>query len=202
MKRHLRPALRALLFLLALTGCLSAMALPSDTSTKHAAPNHFPLKFKRHDFRAYCYNTIGCEVIYAGNNFTRLRSGDVVSPPPSSPNYREEWNLASYGGIPNFPPPAEVTWKSLDGTLHTASVDIGAIFKDELILYNVPNEEIRESTFPGPGPAADPSIYLEVNDRTISVFTKTLIPTKDEQEPGNKNSYYRADLIPVWSKTY
>jgi hypothetical protein len=200
--RHARLASRALLILIALTGCLSAMALPSDTSTTHPATNHFPLTFKRHDFRAYCYNTIGCEVIYANNNFTRLRSGDVVSPPPPSADYREKWGFASYGGIPNFPPPAEVTWKSLDGTSHTASVDIGAIFKDELIRYRVPNDDIREGAFPGPGPAADPSIYLEVNDRTISVFTKTLIPTKKEQEPGNQNSYYRADLVQAWSRTY
>ena len=87
--RHTRLASCAL-FLFALTGCLTAMAFPSETSTKHVAPNHFPLKFKRHDFRAYCYNTIGCEVIYADNNFTRLRSGDVVSPPPPSADYREK----------------------------------------------------------------------------------------------------------------
>lgn len=201
MMRPPRPAL-ALSLLLALTGCFPAMAAPSDTLPKHAAPNHFPLKFKRHDFRAYCYNTIGCEVIYAGNNFTRLQSGDVASPAPASPDYRDRWGFASYGGIPNFPPPAEVTWRSLDGVSHVAKVDIGAIFKDELILYSVPNDEIREGAFPGPGPAADPSIYLEVNDRTISVFTKTLIPTRTEQEPGNGNSYYRADLIQVWNQTY
>ena len=133
MTRHLRPALRALLLLLALTGCLSAMALPSDTSTKPVAPNHFPLKFKRHDFRAYCYNTIGCEVIYADNNFTRLYE-DKVAPPPTSTNYRDNWGFASYGGIANFPPPALVRWKSLDVVADDAKVDIGSIFKDELIL--------------------------------------------------------------------
>ena len=202
MTRHLRPALRALLLLLALTGCLSAMALPSDTSTKPVAPNHFPLKFKRHDFRAYCYNTIGCEVIYADNNFTRLRSGDVVSPPPPSADYRDKWGFASYGGIANFPPPAHVRWKSLDGVAHEADVDIGAIFKDELVRYSVSNDEIREGAFPGPGPATDPSIFLEVNDRTINVFTKAFIPTKKEQVPGNKYSDSREDLILVWTQTY
>lgn len=200
--RHVRSTLRALLLLLALTGCLSAMASPSDPSPKHPAANHFPLKFKRHDFAAFCYNTIGCEVIYANNNFTRLYSGDVVAPPPRSPNYRDDWGFASYGGIPNFPPPAEVRWKSKDGVSHEAKVDIGAIFKDELILYQVPNDQIRNGAFPGPGPAGDPSIFLEVNDRTINVFTKTMIPTNSEQEPGNKYSDYRADLVHVWSQTY
>ncbi|MGN6282700.1 hypothetical protein [Frateuria sp.] len=199
--RHTRLASCAL-FLFALTGCLTAMAFPSETSTRHLAPNHFPLKFKRHDFRAYCYNTIGCEVIYADNNFTRLRSGDVVSPPPPSPDYREKWGFASYGGIPNFPPPAHVRWKSRDGVPHEADVDIGAIFKDELVRYSVANEEIREGAFPGPGPATDPSIFLEVNDRTINVFTKAFIPTKKEQIPGNKYSDSREDLILAWTRTY
>src|SRR5690348_10838130 len=162
MTRHLRPGLRALLLLLALTGCLSAMALPSDTSTKHVAPNHFPLKFKRHDFAAYCYNTIGCEVIYADNNFTRLYSGDVVSSPPPSGDYRKKWSYAGYLGIENFPAPAEVRWKSMDGVSHEARVDIGAIFKDELIRYTVPNEQIAEGVFSSPGPSGEPSIYLEV----------------------------------------
>jgi hypothetical protein len=201
MMRRPRHALRASLFFLALTGCLSAMALPSDGTTQHRAPNHFPLTFKRHDFRAYCYNTIGCEVIYADNNFTRLYA-DKVAPPPRSPNYRDDWGFASYGGIPNFPPPAHVRWKSLDGVSHEADVDIGAIFRDELVRYSVPNDQIREGAFPGPGPATDPSIFLEVNDRTINVFTKAFIPTKEQQIPGNKYSDSRGDLILAWTKTY
>lgn len=202
MTRHLRPALRALLFLLALTGCLSAMALPSDTSMKHVAPNHFPLKFKRHDFRAYCYNTIGCEVIYADNNFTRRYYGDKVAPPPPSPDYRDAWGKANYLGIPNFPAPALVKWKSLDGVTHEATVDIGAIFKDELIRYSVPNDQIAEGLYPGPGPAGEPSIFLEVNDRTVNVFMKAFIPTKKEQVSGNKYSNFREDLILAWTQTY
>lgn len=200
--RRPHTTLRALLFLLALTGCLTAMAFPSDMRPTRSAANHFPLKFKRHDFAAVCYNTIGCEVIYADNNFTRLYSGGVAAPPPASADYRDHWSFPGYGGIPNFPPPAQVRWKSLDGVAHEAKVDIGTIFKDELVLYRVPNDEIRDGAFPGPGPASDPGIYLEVNDRTISVFMKAFIPTKVEQEPGNKNSDFRDDLILAWSKTY
>ncbi|MCX7514862.1 hypothetical protein [Frateuria sp. STR12] len=180
------------------------MALPAKTSasTTHRPPNHFPLKFKQHNFRAHCYNTIGCEVIYANNNFTRRYYGDKIAPPPSSTDYRDAWGLAGYLGIPNFPPPAEVKWKSLDGMAHEAKVDIGAIFKDELIRYNVPNDQIAEGLYPGPGPAGPPSIFLEVNDRTISVFMKAIIPTKKEQIPGNKYSNFRDDLILTWTRTY
>lgn len=200
--RYARPALRTLLFLLALTGCLSAMALPSDTSAKHLGPNRFPLTFKQHDFAAYCYNTIGCEVLYANNNFTRLYSGDVVSSAPPSADYRRDWSPAGYLGIRNFPPPAELRWKSLDGISHEARVDIGAIFKDELIRYTVPNDEIANGIFSSPGPSGEPSIYLEVNDRTVSVFMRAFIPTEVEQIPGNPDSDFRDDLILAWTHTY
>lgn len=200
--RRPHTTLRALLFLLALTGCLTAMAFPSDMRPTRSAANHFPLKFKRHDFAAFCYNTIGCEVIYANNNFTRpYSSGKVASPPPSS-DYREHWGFAGWGPIFNFPPPAQVRWRSMDGVSHEATVDIGAIFKDELVLYRVPNEEIREGAFPGVGPADDPSVFLEVNDHTINVFMKAFIPTRTEQIPGNRLSEARADLVLAWTKTY
>lgn len=200
--RRPRTALRALLLILALTGSLTAMAFASDMSAKHRAPNHFPLTFKRHDFAAYCYNTIGCEVLYANHNFTSLYSGSVVASPPPSLNYRDKWNPAGYLGIQNFPAPAQVRWKSLDGVDHQANVDIGSIFNDELVRYTVPNDQIAEGIFPGPGPSTEPSIYLEVNDHTVSVFMKAFIPTKTEQIAGNQYSNARTDLVLAWTRTY
>lgn len=199
---HLRSALHTLLLLLASIGCLTAMAFPPETSAAHLKPNRFPLTFKQHDFAVHCYNTIGCEVLYANNNFTRLYSGNVVSPPPPAGDYRKDWGLAGYLGIRNFPPPAEIRWRSLDGVRHEARVDIGAIFKDEKIRYTVPNEQIAKGIFSSPGPSAEPGIYLEVNDRTVSVFMRAFIPTEAEQISGNKYSYFRDDLILAWTHTY
>jgi hypothetical protein len=208
MTRHSGTTFRALLFLLALTGCLSAMALPSESPSnssdqaKQAAANHFPLKFKRHEFAAFCYNTIGCEVIYANNNFTRQFSHDAASPPPASPHYRDNWGLTGWGPVFNFPPPALVRWKSLDGTSHETTVDIGTIFRDEVIRYSVADNDIADGIFSNPGPAGEPTIFLEVNDRTINVFMRALIPTKEEQVSGNRFSKFRDDLILAWTRTY
>lgn len=200
--RHVSATLCALLSIVASTGCLTAMAQPPDTSTAHPGPNRFPLTFKQHDFAAHCYNTIGCEVLYANNNFTRLYSGDVVSPPPPPGDYRKDWSSAGYLGIRNFPAPAEVRWRSLDGVSHEAFVDLGAIFKDERIRYTVPNEQIAKGIFSSPGPSGEPGIYLEINDRTVSVFMRAFIPTEAEQIPGNKYSYFRDDLVLAWTHTY
>lgn len=172
------------------------MSSPFDNSnTNHAASSMFPLRFYIHSFEAYCFNTRACTVIYNNHNFIRL---DVQpAGPPPSPDYREHWNQATFSGIGNFPPPAEVDWISLDGTAHKAKVDIGAIFKDEHVLYKVPDAEIPDRSW-----GDDPSIFLEVNDRIISVYMRAYIVTNNEQIPGNKYSYHRTDVILAWTGIY
>lgn len=167
----------------------------------HPIPGSYRVQFRNFDFGAICYSTRHCSVILAGHNFTRL-SMNAVTPPPSGKNYRDAWGDASYGSIRNFPRPAMVKWTSTDGVEHEAEVDIGAIFKDQWALNNVPvADAIVNSTSPV-GPLVTPSIFLEVNDRTINVYIKTFIATEAEQEPGNKYSNARDDLILAWTRTY
>jgi len=47
-----------------------------------------------------------------------------------------------------------------------------------------------------------PGIFLEVNDRTISVYMKAFIATRAEQIPGNKDSDFRDDVILAWTHAY
>ncbi|MGF6710430.1 hypothetical protein QFZ41_001394 [Luteibacter sp. W1I16] len=157
-------------------------------------PVKWPLKFKRHNFGARCYDTQYCSIWYGG-----MESGDERPSVPSSTygtGYLDNWN----GGMSfdNFPPPAEVTWRAKDGTEHHAEIDIGAIFRDQLTLHNVPREEIRE--VPDGVLHTHPSILLEVNDRTIRIYMRAGIPTRHLQIPGNPYSDVRYDLIRV--KTY
>jgi hypothetical protein len=184
--------------LLLMTGCHPAMSTKSDSnSADHAEPSMFPLLFVDHDFQAFCYNTLRCHVVYNNFNFTPYKADQEPSPAPPSADYRDHWPFASYLGIRNFPPPAEVKWTSLDGVEHAAQVDIGAIFKDERVLYRVPDSEIPDRSWGG-----EPGILLEINDRTISVYMKAFIATKTEQIPGNKYSYGRDDVILAWTHTY
>jgi hypothetical protein len=156
----------------------------------------FPLRFHIHGFGVHCYNTLQCQVVYYGHDYTRL-FGDKPSGPPPSADYRDHWPTATRHAIPNFPPPAEVRWTSRDGVQREAKVDIGTIFKDQLVLYHVPDSEIPYRSW-----GDDPNILLEVNDRTISVFMKAFIATKAEQIPGNKHSDFRDDVILAWTHTY
>lgn len=163
------------------------------------APTHeVPLRFIRHNFAPHCYNAIGCRIVYDGRAHPIDEAPDKVWPPPPA-DRNTAWGSIE-GPIRNFPPPAEVTWKSLDGVPHEAKVDMAAIFKEGLIWHNVPKADMAD--FYRGEWAGDPNIHLEVDDRTINVYMTMLIPTKTEQIPGNKLSDARTDLFLVWTHTY
>ncbi|MCD9028992.1 hypothetical protein LDO26_12355 [Luteimonas sp. BDR2-5] len=172
-------------------------AAPSSRTTR--ADNtvaDWPLKFVQHNFGAFCYSTYGCRISYGG--YRRMEPDDKLAISSESLGDRYPRNLGGgYLGIMDFPPPAQVRWRSKDGTEHEAVVDIGEIFKDRLILHDVPRGDIREGVS-----ILNPEIVLEVNDRTINVYMRAFIPTKELQIPGNPHSGHRDDLILAWSRTY
>lgn len=190
--------------ILALTGCQSAMSTSSTSSApgssggRHSNANvEWPLKFQAHYFGGHCFDTQECEILYRG-----FPHGEKDAPSPSIASYGrplEKLLSAGRGPIPNFPEPAKVTWRSMDGKLHEAEIDIGKIFKDQLIRHNVKREEISDE---GIGPGGLPAIILEVNDRTINVYMRAHISTKALQKPGNPYSDFREDLVKVFSQTY
>ncbi len=185
-----------------MTGCHPAMTTQTQAMQYHAIQpppetHAVPLRFGRHNFATHCYNTIGCQVIYAGRYQQEDGPEDVTPPPPK--DLKKAWNSVELG-IENFPPPAEVRWKSLDGAQHEAKLDMASIFKDELIWHKVPKADMADF-FHGPV-AGEPDIFLEVNDHIINVYMKMLIPTRTEQIPGNKYSYGRDDLFLILTHTY
>lgn len=211
MRRMLQVGLlQSFVLILAIAGSPTAMSqetiVPNPgtadaVASVHPIPGSYAVQFRDFAFGAICYATRSCSVIFADHDFTRL-SKDVVEPPASGENYRDAWGDASYAGLRNFPAPAEVQWTSRDGVQHEAKVDIASIFKDQWALNNVPAADAVVNVTSPIGPLVSPSIFLEVNDRTINVYTKTMIFTKTEQEPGNKYSNFRDDLILVWTRTY
>lgn len=167
-----------------------------STTPRDVESSMFPLRFYHHAFAAHCYNTVRCRVVYYDHDFTGPNGGARTAPPPSA-DYRDQWVTATRSWIPNFPPPAEVRWVSLDGAEHEARIDIGTIFKDQRVLYRVPDADIPDQSW-----GDNPSIFLEVNNRTVTVYMKAFIATKAEQTPGNKDSDFRADVIQAWTKAY
>lgn len=195
----------AILILPALTGCIPSDVPLFRKSIQKDHPKGFdsvkanakwPLIFRSHFFDAFCYSTYKCRVYYSSypvgddpDNVLAISSDSVA-------NYPDNLQ-ADFWGFSNFPAPAKVTWRSKDGTPHEAEVDIGAIFKDELVRHNVAREDAGSLAL-----ANWPSIILEVNDRTINVYMRATLWTKEPQIPGNRLSNQRRDLIKVYSRTY
>ena len=201
LQRYRSALLRAVVCSLLFSGSQFATSAPTDDPADYREPpaptRQVPLRFILHDFGSYCYNTLDCSVIYHNHDFTILAHDKPIGPP--NPGEKEHWTAGTLG-IKNFPPPAQVKWTAKDGSAHEATVDIGKIFKDGLIWHNVPKADMPDFYH---GPYADnPGILIVVDDRTVSVYTKTFIPTLTEQTPGNKYSYGRHDLLLAWSHTY
>ena len=175
----------------------------------------WPLRFYSHSFSALCFNTLACSLIYNRYQFgtqRRNHAGNILDH-PSNPPPEEDWKTSTGGGshaiLPidhggkTFPGPVEVKWTSLDGGRHEASLNLDALFKDRLILHNLCKEEVIENWLAvrSVSPVV-PRVFVEVIDRTISVYMRAMVATKVEQKPGNPNSHHRYDVILAWKQTY
>lgn len=184
------------------TGC-QGMAItstekpPLSAGEVHNTVADWPLGFMRHNFGIATYALEECTVFYANRLHER---GGVHGPRPAREDVHPNALSTTGAGhimIRNFPEPARVKWRSRDGTPLEADVDIGQIFKDELIVHDTPREDIKEGVSIG-----NPDIVMEVNDRTINVYMRSFIPLKAPRIAGNPHSDYRRDLVLAWSKTY
>jgi hypothetical protein len=191
------PAPPSLLPTVLTSGELAPLGDPAIRAGMNIKPVEWPLRFRSHNFGAYCYDTLECHVIY--DDFDHGRHKPMPSSASRGPDYQKTWR-GGYLGIRNFPSPARVTWRSKDGTSHQAEIDIGELFKDELVRHHVPREEVADSS--DGQYDYDPSILLEVNDRTIRVYMRAFVPTNHLQEPGNARSGSRRDLILVSTHMY
>lgn len=189
--RHTLAAALAAATLLT-TGCQPAMSNQPRETLQMGIGHEYPLRFDHHTFSAHCFNTQACRVTYAN---ARLTDSVDASPPPR-PDHLKFLGLGGHVGLANFPAPAEVEWTALDGTPLRASVGIGDIFKDELVLHRVAEDQLPDITAKHSGA---PTIILEVNDRTLTVYMRAMVFLKDN---GKSPGPFRNDVIKAWQKTY
>jgi hypothetical protein len=178
------------------SGELAPLGDPVIAARMNFKPVEWPLRFKSFSLSAGCYDTLECHIPFEGLNLGRPKPSR--SSASYGPDYLKGLAAGKYGGIRNFPPPIKVSWRSKDGSSHQAEIDLGELFKDQLIRHQVPREEVADQ--PDGKYDNNPSILLEVNDRTIRVYMAAFIPTKHFQTSGNKYSAFRDD--PILVKTY
>ena len=159
----------------------------------HAPRSSYPT-FHEHNFMAACFDASGCQIMYA-NRYIIDNPESKTSPtaPPGYLRYLPGRDI----GIRNFPSPAIVKWRSLDGSLHQESIDISHIFAGQKLLLTVDKSDIPENAYIGP-----PDIILVVNNKNISVFMRAHIPLRAPIDPSNKYSNFVAEPILAFSKDY
>ncbi len=202
-RRGPRAALALIVLSMCITGC-QGMATTTQTQESHSNPRadntvaDWPFKFVQHNFGARCFSTYECAVTYNRLPLTLLGKEDELGPSLEEvhPNALKNAGTGQIG-IMNFPPPAQVRWRSKDGAQHDVQVDIGEIFKDQRILHQVPRQDVREGVS-----ILNPDILLVVQNRTIEVYMRALIPTKNLQDASNPHSGHREELVLAWTQTY
>lgn len=187
---------------------------PSSWAGPLEGEDPWPLRFHRHSFRADCFNTLACSIVYDHREFgTRWRDVDAeydsISP-SVPPGWPESWDgrgvilvaPESHGGM-TFPGPVDLQWRSMDGTDHVTAVDLDTIFKDRLVAHNVPKDDIPEAWLSSR--AADPitpQILMMIDNRTIGIYMRAKVLVKDGTDPADERSHHRADVIRIWSRTF
>lgn len=204
----LRHFSAALLPLFLLCACTAAMTTLDPRSPRYpGAPNidreytgtvaDWPLFFIRHHYASDCFDTQYCRIAY-GNYVS-----EDATPQRSIESFGKDYpsiltNSVSIG-INNFAGPLAIEWRSKDGTPLQASLDFNELFADRLVPIppGVKREDIPDRVNTG-----NTTIVVEVNDRTVNVYTTTHLPMKEEQIPGNRFSTFNDELVRVFSHTY
>lgn len=164
----------------------------------------WPLRFDSYSFGARCYNTLQSSILYSNHQLALPKELDGPSGQPHSPDWKDDWsagfNLDRDFLKHGFPDPLKIKWTALDGSELLAFVDLDAIFPDRIILHNVPREEVLEEwALYDAHPA---SILLEVNDRTINVYMRARVMTKNRPFPDRPDIRSRRDLVLACTNTY
>ena len=174
------------------TGCQPAMSNQPRETSQMGVGHEYPLRFTNHAFSGFCFETLACEIAYAGRT---IRHPEPM-PAPVRADYQRGWGLGTHVGIDNFPAPAKVRWTAPDGSSHEAEVDLGEIFRDQRVLHQVDKADLPTDTV---AHSDGPGIFLEVRDRTINVYMRQLVFLKDTTD---RKGQSRSDVIKAWSKTY
>lgn len=196
------------------------LALPPEQRLQAWADKAWPLRFDFYSFDARAYNVQRCSILFDRHQHgsrtevpdeTTGRFKFVFTPsgPPRAPDWKDDWS-GTYLYIPEdhagqmFATPVDLDWMSLDGTEHTDSIDLDAIFPERRVLHKFKRGYIPvgwlaiwsdEKFFV--------DVLLEINNRTVNVYMRANIVFGDPDDLENMDKRSSvSDLILAWTKTY
>jgi hypothetical protein len=80
-------------------------------------------------------------------------------------------------------------WNARDGTHSTHTIDLDEVFKDRVVLHTADPARIYKAN---PISSGQPTIAIEVNDRTVSVYMEVglLLERADPTDTGRDHTTY------------
>ncbi|WP_394540121.1 hypothetical protein PRJ39_06080 [Lysobacter enzymogenes] len=164
----------------------------------------WPLTFDSFSFGSRVYNTLHCNIIFQNQQHALPRELSRPSGVPKFADWKERWT-GSFLIVPDeMPPgPVQIQWASLDGAEHSIEIDlIQDVFPGQVILHQVPREEVWE-LWSSARAGHTPDILLEVNDRTVTVYMRSVIYTRIWEGKGDEARRVAHDkLIQAWTRTF
>lgn len=122
------------------------------------------LTFTTHDLRVEVYSASDLDLVYAGS--PHLLSPGELARDKTAQDDTKYWGGTS-GSYVAFAGPVQLKWRSRDGVQRGCTLNLDEIFKDRRVLHCEDPTRIYK---PMPITGGEPTIVIEVNDRTVNVY--------------------------------
>lgn len=153
------------------------------------------LKFSTHDFGILCYGGItNLNLVYGGSGHELCKDTPGREKLPSDEKRGPGFKSGSYRA---FAGPVDMEWNARDGTHLTHTIDLDEVFKDRVVLHTADSARIYKAK---PISGCEPTIVIEVNDRTVSVYMEVSLQLvrADPTDTGRDRSHH---FTRAYSKT-
>ena len=177
------------------TASLMTILLQTQMGSLTMAAEDDVLKFQSHDLNLQIYSAGDFRLLYAGSPH-EIAIGRTAREKTAEDEKR--YPGFTSGDYQAFAGPVEMEWRSKDGTLFKHTLDLNSIFNDKKILHDENPADIYK---PMPILGRQPTIIIEVNDRTVNVYMFTsiqLIP----KDPNAARRNRRDHRVLAYSQTF
>lgn len=161
------------------------------------------LTFEKHNIKLKCFDASDLKIVY-GNYHTHGLNNREYTPnharevcTSKKPNDDTKFLSGGMGAYRSFEGPLRVQWHALDDSIIDTTVDLDEIFPDKII----PNKEDPNRIY-WPIPTSRlPFIVIEVNDRTLNIYSDVDISIVPEDGNISNRTSHRNRIL-MFSKTY
>lgn len=130
------------------------------------------LRFTAHNFALFCYDCSDVHVVYG--RFAHDLWDEGTRAPVKTAGHADRYPNMKFGTYAAFEPPIEARWTANDGTTLSCEVDLNEVFPDRAVLHGADPRAIFTRL---PISGRDPTLIVEINDRTISIYMDVFVQT-------------------------